>query len=73
MPSAVIATRRWLRRQWRPQRDQACAQLRAELEQSRRAAYLVRKSADGARAILGNAEREHYERGLADALAAHCR
>jgi Domain of unknown function (DUF4124) len=55
------------------ERDQACAQLRAELEQSRQAAYLVRKSADGARGILSSAEREQYERALADALAAHCR
>ena len=55
------------------ERDRACAQLRAELEQSRQAAYLVRKSADGAREILASGEREQYERGLADTLAAHCR
>jgi len=54
------------------QRGQACAQLRGELEQSRRAAYLVHESDDGAREILGSAEREQYERGLADVIAAHC-
>lgn len=55
------------------ERDRACAQLRAELERSRQAAYLVRESAAGAREILDSGERERYERGLADALAAHCR
>jgi hypothetical protein len=55
------------------EREHACAQLRDELEQSRHAAYLVRKSAEGAREILGSAEREQYVRTLADALDAHCR
>lgn len=55
------------------ERERACAQLRAELERSRQAAYLVRESAAGAREILDSGERERYERDLADALAAHCR
>ncbi len=55
------------------ERDRACAQLRAELERSRHAAYLVHESAAGAREILDSGAREQYERGLADALAAHCR
>jgi hypothetical protein len=54
------------------ERDQACAQLRTELERARHAAYLVRNTGAGAREVLGSAEREQYERGLADALAAHC-
>ena len=74
MPSAAIATRRLAAAAVAAaERDQACAQLRTELERSRQAAYLVRKSADGARGILSGAEREQYERGIADALAAHCR
>jgi len=54
-------------------REQACAELRAELARARQAAYLVRRADDGARQILGGAERAQYETTLADAIAAHCR
>jgi Domain of unknown function (DUF4124) len=51
---------------------QACAQLRAELERSRRATYLFREAQDGAREIVGAEDRARYERELAEAFAAHC-
>ncbi len=74
MPSAAIAARRQPRRRSRPRSATRPARSCAPSSSaSRHAAYLVRKSAAGAREILGSAEREQYERGLADALAAHCR
>lgn len=54
------------------ERERACAWLREELDGARRAAYLVRRDAQGGRAIVAAEERARYQAELADTIAAHC-
>ena len=55
------------------QRDeQDCAQLRAYLEETRRARYLVRSDETGQKAPLDDTERTGYEQQLGELLAIHC-
>ncbi len=55
------------------ERESACAWLHEELDGVRRAAYLVRRDAQGGREIVASEERVRYETELADTIAAHCR
>lgn len=54
------------------QHDQRCAQLRAYLEEIRRARYLVRNADSGQQIALPQAERSGYEQQLRELLAGNC-